>query len=105
MPLTAADVASWAKLPEGTPTGADLALMTRVIAAVSEHVLNHYVVTLPFVAFTSGQEQAILMQCARIWARRQTALGVAAFGDLGAIRVSRLDNDVAALLDPQWNFA
>lgn len=44
--------------------------------------------------------QACVIQAARIFKRLDSPLGVAGFGDLGAIRVSRTDPDVAALLAP-----
>ena len=45
--------------------------------------------------------QAAVLQSSRIYKRTDSPLGVAGFGDLGAIRVSRgLDPDVAMLLAP-----
>lgn len=45
--------------------------------------------------------QACIIQASRIYKRLDSPLGVAGFGDLGAIRVSsRLDPDVAQLVDP-----
>lgn len=45
--------------------------------------------------------QAALMQSSRLFARLDSPLGVAGFGDLGAMRVSRyVDPDVEALLQP-----
>lgn len=45
--------------------------------------------------------QACVIQASRIYKRLDSPLGVAGFGDLGAIRVSsRLDPDVAQLVDP-----
>jgi hypothetical protein len=45
--------------------------------------------------------QATIIQASRIFKRYDSPLGVAGFGDLGAIRVSRfLDPDVAQLVEP-----
>ena len=46
-------------------------------------------------------KQAAVIQASRIFKRLDSPLGVAGFGDLGAIRVSRgLDPDVQQLVDP-----
>jgi hypothetical protein len=46
-------------------------------------------------------KQACIIQSSRIYKRLDSPLGVAGFGDLGAIRVSRdLDPDVAQLVSP-----
>ena len=45
--------------------------------------------------------QATILQSARLFKRYDSPLGVAGFGDFGAVRVSRaLDPDVAQLVDP-----
>lgn len=100
MAITTADVANWAG--ESVPTGDSLALLERCLAAVSEHVDTYYVTDDPL---TDSQEQAVLMQSARLWRRRQSPDGVAAFGEFGPIRVSTLDPDVIGLLMPVWGFA
>jgi hypothetical protein len=46
-------------------------------------------------------KQACILQASRIFKRYDSPLGVAGFGDIGAIRVSRfLDPDVAQLVEP-----
>jgi hypothetical protein len=46
-------------------------------------------------------KQACIIQASRLFKRLDSPLGVAGFGDLGVIRVSsRLDPDVALLIDP-----
>jgi hypothetical protein len=46
-------------------------------------------------------QQANLLQASRIYKRYESPLGVAGFGDFGAVRVGRaLDPDVAQLVDP-----
>ena len=45
-------------------------------------------------------KQATVILASRIYKRNDSPLGVTGFGDLGMIRVSRVDPDVAALCDP-----
>jgi hypothetical protein len=45
-------------------------------------------------------KQACVIQSARIFKRNDSPLGVAGFGDMGAMRVSRVDPDVARMLEP-----
>jgi hypothetical protein len=99
MAVTATQVATWSKVP--VPTGDDLAHLERVIAAVEEHVAEHFYVSDPL---TSAQEQAIIIQSARLWRRRDTPEGVLAFDELGAVRISRIDPDVSWLLDRKVAF-
>ena len=52
-------------------------------------------------AVPAGVEQATLMQASRLFARLDSPLGVAGFGEMGAMRVSyKVDPDVAMLLAP-----
>jgi hypothetical protein len=44
--------------------------------------------------------QATLIQASRIFKRLDSPLGVAGFGDMGAIRVGKVDPDVAMLIRP-----
>ena len=44
-------------------------------------------------------EQAALIQAARLYGRRGSVQGVAAFADLGVTSMPRLDPDVRALLE------
>jgi hypothetical protein len=43
---------------------------------------------------------ACILQAQRLFKRFDSPLGVAGFGDMGVIRVSRVDTDVQALLAP-----
>lgn len=49
--------------------------------------------------------QATLIQAARIFKRADSPLGVAGFGDMGAIRVGKVDPDVSQLIRPFKKFA
>lgn len=44
--------------------------------------------------------QATIMSAGRLYKRYDSPLGVLGFGDLGVVRVSRLDPDIAALVQP-----
>jgi hypothetical protein len=44
--------------------------------------------------------QACIIQASRIFKRLDSPLGVAGFGDMGAIRVGKVDPDVAMLIRP-----
>jgi hypothetical protein len=49
--------------------------------------------------------QATIIQASRIYKRLDSPLGVAGFGDMGAIRVGKVDPDVAQLIRPFKKFA
>jgi hypothetical protein len=51
--------------------------------------------------------EATLLQTARTFRRRLSPVGVAGFGDFGAVRVTRVDPDVEALITPNrsWGIA
>ncbi len=54
-----------------------------------------------WAAIPSPIKQATIIQSSRLFKRLDSPLGVAGFGDLGAIRVSRfLDPDMAQLVEP-----
>jgi hypothetical protein len=49
--------------------------------------------------------QATVIQAGRIFKRNDSFLGVAGFGDLGAVRVGKVDPDVAQLIRPFKKYA
>lgn len=49
--------------------------------------------------------QATVIQASRIYKRLDSPLGVAGFGDMGAIRVGKVDPDVAQLIRPFKKYA
>jgi hypothetical protein len=49
--------------------------------------------------------QACIIQATRIYKRLDSPLGVAGFGDMGAIRVGKVDPDVAQLIRPFKKYA
>lgn len=56
--------------------------------------------TFGFSAVPTEIKQAAVLLASRIFKRNDSPLGVAGFGDLGAIRVSRVDPDIDAMLAP-----
>jgi len=68
---------------------------------LAEQATVRVTATWGFAAVPMAVKQATIIQGSRIYKRLDSPLGVAGFGDLGAIRVSsRLDPDVAQLVDP-----
>jgi len=58
-----------------------------------------------WTATPNAVKQATILQAARLFTRLDSPLGVAGFGEMGAMRVSRfLDPDVDALLKPYKRF-
>jgi len=54
-----------------------------------------------WAAVPDAVEQACLLQAARYYKRADSPMGVAGFGDgMGVIRLSRIDPDIATLLEP-----
>lgn len=102
MTVTAAAVAGWGKFPQVLADEDAVVLLDLVVAAVTAHIIKNYQVSDPM---TDTDELAVIMQCSRIWRRRDTPEGVIAFDELGAVRVSRLDPDVAEMLTPRFGFA
>lgn len=98
---TAAAVAAWGRFSVPTDTD-ELAALTRVAAAVDEYLSREYLIDDPP---TDAQQQAAVMQAARLWRRRDTPEGVATFDEFGAIRVASTDPDVRALLVRRINLA
>lgn len=56
--------------------------------------------TFGFASIPTAIKQAAVILASRIFKRNDSPLGVAGFGDLGVVRVSRLDPDVESLVSP-----
>jgi len=56
--------------------------------------------TFGYAALPDAVKQACILLSMRQFKRFDSPLGVAGFGDIGVVRVSRVDPDVAALLEP-----
>ena len=56
--------------------------------------------TFGFTAVPVAIEQATVLLASRIFKRNDSPLGVAGFGDIGVIRVGRLDPDVEVMIAP-----
>lgn len=94
---------AWAKITAG---GEDVdELLERVLTAVVAHATR--TLAAPAVDDEDGivlWEQALYMQAARIWKRRDTPEGVINWGPDGVVRVNRFDADVVELLEPFRKF-
>lgn len=55
--------------------------------------------TFGFSAVPTAIKQATVILASRLYKRNDSPLGVLGFGDLGVIRVSKLDPDIASLVD------
>lgn len=53
-----------------------------------------------FASTPTAIKQATVLLASRIFKRNDSPLGVAGFGDLGVVRVSRLDPDIDAMISP-----
>lgn len=53
-----------------------------------------------FATTPTAIKQATVLLASRIFKRNDSPLGVAGFGDLGVVRVSRLDPDIDAMISP-----
>lgn len=95
-------VACWAQLDLDD---GDRTVMLNVIDAVIEHVAHAYDVDEDDPPL--DVRQAVTMQSARIYKRRETPTGLAGFGEGFVARVTKLDPDVARLLEPYeiWSLA
>lgn len=96
MAVTPDALAAWLEIPT-TLTPEKEALLQRCIDAAADLISGRCV--LPN-AWTNDIELAMLMQAGRLYRRRSSPEGVAGFGEFGAVRVSRIDADIEALLAP-----
>ena len=57
--------------------------------------------------YATNLREAVLLQTARQFRRRLSPEGVAGFGDFGAVRISRVDPDIEAMITPNrsWGIA
>ena len=76
-------------------------LFPTVNANYGEQALVQVTARYGWASVPSPVKQACIIQSSRLFKRLDSPLGVAGFGDLGAIRVSRfLDPDMAQLVEP-----
>jgi hypothetical protein len=76
-------------------------LFPTVNANYGEQALVQVTAKYGWASVPSPVKQACIIQASRLFKRLDSPLGVAGFGDLGAIRVSRfLDPDMAQLVEP-----
>lgn len=56
--------------------------------------------TFGFASVPTAIKQATVLYASRIFKRNDSPLGVAGFGDIGVVRVSKIDPDIASLISP-----
>lgn len=101
MAVTAAQVAAWGRFSVPTdPT--ELAVLEALVSGVQSQLGRLYYLDDPL---TDDQTTAILLQSARLWARRNTPEGRSSFGGDVAVSVTKADDDVEMLLVPRQGFA
>lgn len=95
--VTATDVVEWGSLDTGGVGGTPL--VQRVVDAVTLFIKGRYELLDADEALWGADAQlAVIMQAARLYKRRRSPEGVAGFGEMGVVRISRIDPDVAELL-------
>ena len=68
---------------------------TTTVKVTSTFGFNAGTATIPMAI-----RQATIISALRVYKRLDSPLGIAGFGDLGAVRVSRVDPDIAAMVAP-----
>jgi hypothetical protein len=88
-PYTAVELynQTWYPIPGGT-------------AGTGRKMLTQITGTWGWPAVPAQVKQACRLQVARVMKRQESPLGVAGFGEFGVVRVSRLDPDIDAMLQP-----
>lgn len=99
--VSAGDVATWGRFPVPVDT-LELELLDNTIAAAREQLGRDFHLSDPL---TATQTTAVVMQSARMWARRNTPEGRASFGGDIAVSVVAFDSDVYKLLEPRIGIA
>jgi hypothetical protein len=98
-------MAAWPKLPEvrtflrlAVDTDSD-AVLTTALAAAIDYGVSRYNGTLDAnsTAVPDSGHQACLMHAARLYRRRDSIDGTIGWGDMGLIRVGRVDADIDAM--------
>lgn len=92
--ITAQDVFDWMSTPKVDDSM--LALMTKVVRAVIVRISRGW--EAPELGQDDDWILAHIMQSARIWKRKVSPEGVIANDQFGAIRVTRIDSDIADML-------
>lgn len=86
----------------GLPTPYTLirAIDDLLFPTIGEEALVKVTGTFGYTPVPTAVKQATIMSAGRLYKRYDSPLGVLGFGDLGVVRISRLDPDIAALLAP-----
>jgi hypothetical protein len=99
--VTIDDLAAWLNI---TVRGESIdALLTECLDAATTAIGARLGAWVP-ITWPSNVEQAVLMQGAKLYKRRNSPEGYAGFGDMGVVRVTALDPDVETMLGPDLAF-
>lgn len=99
MAYTTDDVIEWLIDADAVTAGAiDADLLDRIKAAVDAHAARFYDLDDAGDGTDDERDQALIMECGRLYSRRHTQNGYAGGGDYGPVRVLAFDHDVQRLL-------
>lgn len=93
--ITPQDVFDWMNTPPNSITAERTALMQKVINAVIVRISRGWDAP---DDFDDDWQLAHIMQCARIWKRKDSPEGIIANDQFGTVRVTRIDSDIADML-------
>lgn len=105
MTTTVEDALAWLRLDADLMDPAEHGLFERVFDAVVEHIDRTYEVATDSAGDSPTGALAVFLTVARWWGRRDTPYGVIDIAESGAVRVTRLDPDVEAMLTRKVAFA
>jgi hypothetical protein len=103
MPATAATLRTYLGIDPASTH--DSAAMDAAVAAANDAVsmwrpdLTHTADGVPLTVWAPRVDQAAIVQAARLYGRRGSVQGVAAFADLGVSLIPRIDPEVRSLLE------
>ena len=99
MAYTRDDVETWL-VDAGAVGTFDETLLDRIIAGVDAHAARFYDLTDADDGTDDERDQALIMECARLYTRRHSSSGYVGTDELGAVRVTSFDPDVRTMLGP-----
>ena len=97
MAYTRDDVETWL-VDAGSVGDFDETVLDRIIAGVDAHAARFYDLTDADDGTDDERDQALIMECARLYMRKHSSSGYVGTDELGAVRVTSFDPDVRSLL-------
>jgi hypothetical protein len=96
------ELAMWRGLDAPSTGSPQWETQQAVLDAVETHISHSYVLPTPL---PEDARNGILIAAARLIKRKDSPQGIEDFGEFGAVRISRMDPDVEALLSPYKTWA